>query len=100
MQAQHLFETLTAAGLVDYLLHTAANDPSEAERELLEEQTAIIRFDGGMERPQAEQLAKLHTEYLLHRWQCSTCCSSGLRRSKRCYFSLELWNAYELEAAR
>ena len=75
MQAQHLLETFTAAGLsayltpnyglkmtsakamtdelhssikthkaalVNYLLHTAANDLREAERELIEEKAAIM----------------------------------------------------------
>jgi len=79
---------------------TAANEPSEAERELIEERAAIMEYEVGMERARAERLAMLHTDYLLHHWTCPTCCSAGLRQSKRCAFGSELWNAYELEASR
>jgi hypothetical protein len=75
-----------------------ANDPSEADRELIEERAAIMEFDGGMERAQAERLAKLHTDYLLHHWTCKTCCAAGQGRGERCAPGADLWAAHELEA--
>lgn len=79
--------------------NAAANEPSEAERELIEERAAIMEYDGGMERAQAERLAKLHTEYLLHHWQCPTCCGAGQGRGRRCTTGTRLWAAYDFEAA-
>jgi len=79
---------------------SAANDPSESERELIEERAAIMEYDGGMDRAKAERLANLHTDYLLHHWTCPTCCSAELLQTKRCSTGLELWNAYESEASR
>jgi hypothetical protein len=76
----------------------AANDPSEVEQELIEERAAIMEFDGGMHRTQAERLAKLHTDYLLHHWQCPTCFGAGQGRGQRCTVGSGLWAAYDGEA--
>lgn len=84
--------------LVAYLQREAANDPSEAERELIEERAAIMEHDCGMERSQAERLALMHTQYLLHHWGCKTCCAAGQGRGERCTDGAELWVAYDLEA--
>lgn len=85
--------------LVAYLQREAANDdPSEAERELIEERAAIMEFDGGMDRAQAERLALLHSTYLLHHWGCKTCCAAGQGRGQRCTPGADLWAAYDLEA--
>ena len=84
--------------LVAYLQREAANDDSnEADRELIEERAAIMEYDGGMKRTQAERLAKLHTSYLLHHWACKTCCAAGQGRGLRCAAGTALWVAYERE---
>lgn len=81
--------------------HKAANDPGDLEelaQELYEERAAIMEFDGGMERTQAEHMALLHTDYLLHHWTCKTCCAAGQGRGQRCAAGAALWAAYDLEA--
>ena len=87
------------AVLVDYLLHSATNVPSQDEQELIEERAAIMEYDGGVERTQAERLAKLHTDYLLHHWQCPNCCGAGQGRGQRCTVGAALWAAYDGEVA-
>lgn len=86
------------AVLVDYLQRQAANDPSEAERELIEERAAIMEFDSSLTRAQAERLALLHTQYLLHHWGCKTCCAAGQGRGTRCTVGNAHWIAYDSEA--
>jgi len=71
---------------------------NEISREAFEERVAIMEYDGGMERTQAERLALLHTQYLLHHWGCKTCCAAGLGRGHRCLSGVALWQAYDLEA--
>ena len=78
----------------------AANDPSEVERELFEERAAIMEYDGGMDRAQAERLALLHTNYLLHHWNCNACCAAGQGRGHRCEVGDALWAAYDMEATQ
>lgn len=90
--------TVTVARPENQSIEAANDDPSEAERELIEERAAIMEFDGGMERAQAERLAKLHTDYLLHHWTCKTCCAAGQGRGDRCSPGADLWAAYDLEA--
>lgn len=85
--------------LVAYLQREAANDPSEAERELIEERAAIMGHDGSMERAQSERQALLHTQYLLHHWGCKTCCAAGQGRGERCTAGADLWVAYDLDVA-
>lgn len=85
------------AVLVEYLLDKAENDAKAAERELIEERAAIMEFDGGMERTQAERAAKLHTDYLLHHWKCPICCAAGQRRGERCTVGAGLWELYSVE---
>lgn len=87
--------------LVAHLQQEAANDPpTEAERELIEERAAIMEFDGGMARPQAETLARLHTHYLLHHFACKTCCAAGQGRGLRCPTGAALWSDYDDVAER
>lgn len=76
----------------------AANDPSEVEHELIDERAAIMEYDGGMERPQAERLALLHSTYLMHHWKCKACCAAGQGRGDRCAHGIDLRAAYDLEA--
>lgn len=84
------------ATLVEYL-QEQANDATDNERELIEERAAIMEYDGGMSRAQAERMAALHTAYLLHHWGCPTCCQAGQRRGTRCPAGAGLWAAYEVE---
>ena len=86
------------AVLVEYLQRDVANTLSDADQELIEERSAIMEYDGGMERTQAERLALLHTRYLLHHWGCRTCCAAGQVRGQRCATGSALWQAYDLEA--
>jgi len=71
----------------------------EAERELVEERAAIMEFDAGMEKSQAERLAEAHTHYLIHHWKCGTCCAAGQGRGTRCTTGAALWRGYETMAA-
>ncbi len=72
---------------------------NEITHEVFEERAAIMEYDGGMERTQAERLALLHTRYLLHHWGCKTCCAAGQVRGQRCSTGAALWQAYDLGAA-
>lgn len=95
---RHTIRTHKAV-LVEYLQRDVASVPSDADRELIEERAAIMEYDGGMERTQAERLALLHTRYLLHHWGCKTCCAAGQVRGQRCSTGAALWRAYDLEAS-
>jgi len=92
--------------LVDYLRNrvtpTAANDPAPAPqdftkltREVFEERAAIAEHDGGLPRPHAEEMARLHTDYLVHHWGCKTCIAAGKGYGLRCGSGAALWNAYD-----
>lgn len=88
------------AELVGCLLNTAANEASEAARELIEERAAIMEYHGGMESTEAERAAKLHTDYLLHHWTCPICCAAGQGRGKRCTVGIELWELYSAKVTQ
>ena len=72
-----------------------ANHKTELEREMFEERAAIMEFEGGLDRDQAEQMARLHNQYMLHHWCCPTCCAAGQGRGNRCTTGAPLWNSYQ-----
>lgn len=81
--------------LVECLQRQAVDDQAEAEREMYVERAAIMEFEGGLDRDQAEQMARLHNQYMLHHWCCPTCCAAGQGRGNRCTTGAPLWNSYQ-----
>ncbi len=88
--------------LVAYLQRDAANDPGTNGRCMSEENPAPMGDDPTVAEttPQAERLAKLHTDYLVHHWGCKTCCAAGQGRGLRCPTGAALWSDYDDVAER
>ena len=65
------------------------------DEEAIAERAAIMEFDGGLERDQAEQMARSHSQYMVHHWHCPTCCAAGQGRGNRCTTGAPLWDSYQ-----
>lgn len=99
--ASNLTETLRATikeykpALVAYLKCNTFNGLGEIASELFQERSAIMEFDGGLQRTEAERLALLQVNYLLHHWGCKTCSAAGQAGGERCDTGMRLWEEYE-----
>ena len=81
--------------LVECLQRQAVDEQAEAEREMYVERAAIMEFNGELDNDQAQQMARLHSQYMLHHWRCPICCAAGQGRGNRCTSGAPLWDSYQ-----
>lgn len=71
------------------------------------ERAAILEFDAGLSREEADaQAAQLHAAWLVrdrayqaHHWKCPTCVAASQGRGLRCGVGASLWGNYEGDPA-
>ncbi|MCF7977641.1 MAG: hypothetical protein K9L82_06435 [Chromatiaceae bacterium] len=88
----------------------AANEPDGTHQadldELTEERAALLEFDGGFSRTEAEQIARgVHADYIGHlmkqeRDRCGCCTNVGALVARFCPEGLRLRDAYHAAADR